>query len=432
MDDAVDRVMKVSWPRITPSAPLTGARSSRREVWQSASGLFACVGVAYLAGAVLSWQSFGAGVGPAFFPPAGVTVAAMLLSPRSRWAVVIAAIVAAELAVDLRYGAGLRAASGFALANSVEPAVGAALVLAWCNGAPDLRARGDLARFVAAACLAGPLVGGLIGGAVSAASNDTSWPTAALHWWAGDGVGVLVVGAPILLWAKQSHLLRARLAETVLVLAVTAVLSLMAFWWQAPPSLLLLPVMAWAAFRLDVIGAALAGAVLAFTVNYMTGSGHGPFAELSLAPPARLAVTQGFIAVIVLVAMLIAQEAAGRVAAVRQGEAERRERDRLQILAQLAQLLSAALTPSQIGDAVVKQLFNDAGAQAVALGLVTSDGLRLEWVKTAGYPQLAHDKFGDGIPLSDLTAATEAVLNGRPVVIGNSSEYQRRYPENAD
>ena len=390
------------------------------------------MGLAYLAGAVLSWQSFGAGVGPAFFPPAGVTVAAMLLSPRSRWAVVIAAIVVAELTVDLHYGVGLRAASGFALANSVEPAVGASLVWVWCNGAPDLRARGDLARFVAGACLAGPLVGGLIGGAVSAASNGTSWPIAAVHWWAGDGIGALVVGAPILLWAKQSHLLRARLAETVLVLAVTAVLSITALWWQAPPSLLLLPVMAWAAFRLDVLGAALAGGVLVFTVNYMTGSGHGAFTEVNLAAPARLAVTQGFIAVIVLVAMLIAQEAAGRVAAVKQHEAERRERDRLQILAQLAQLLSAALTPSQIGDAVVKQLVNDAGAQAVALGLVTPDGLRLGWVTTAGYPKLVHDEFGAGIPLDDHTAATEALGVGQPVVIGSPAEYQRRYPDHAD
>ena len=170
------------------------------------------------------------------------------------------------------------------------------------------------------------------------------------------------------------------------MVAVTAALSLTAFWWQAPPTLLLLPVMAWAAFRLDVIGAAIAGAALAFTLNYATGSGRGLFTELHLAAPGRLAVTQGFIGVIVLVAMLIAQEAAGRVAAVRRGDAERRERDRLETLAQLAQRLSAALTPSQIGDAVVTQLFDDAGAQAVALGLLNSDGSRLQWVKTAELP----------------------------------------------
>ena len=386
----------------------------------------------YLVGAVLSWQSFGAGLGPAFFPPAGVTVAAMLLTPRSRWPVIVAAIVAVELAVDLFYDVNVGAAAGFALANSVEPVIGASLVLAWCKRTPDLRARGDLAKFVAAACVAGPLVGGLIGGVVSAASNGTSWPIAVLHWWAGDGIGALVFGAPILLWPRQSHILRARFAETGLVVAVTAASALTAFWWQAPPTLLLLPVMAWAAFRLDVIGASLAGAVLALIVNYMTGSGHGLFEDLNLTAPAGLAVTQGFIAVIVLVGMLIAQEAGGRVAAVRQREAERRERDRVQTLAQLAQRLSAALTPSQIGDAVVTQLVNDAGAQAVALGLVTPNGLRLEWVSVAGYPQLAHETFGGGIPLDDLTAATDAVLTGRPAVIGSSAEYQVRYPDYAD
>jgi serine phosphatase RsbU (regulator of sigma subunit)/integral membrane sensor domain MASE1 len=424
-DSCVDRLVKVSWPRVTPSDSSGDAHSS----WRSAGALFGVVALAYLAGAALSWQSFGAGVGPAFFPPAGVTLAAMLLTPRPRWAAIIAAIVTAELAVDLYYGVGPLAASGFALANSLEPVIGASLVLAWCNGAPDLRARVDLAKFVAAACIAGPLVGGLVGGAVSAASSDTSWLTAVVHWWAGDGIGALVVGAPILLWTKQFHILRARLPETVLVLVVTAALSVAALWWQAPPTFLLLPVMAWAAFRLDVIGAALAGAVLAFTVNYMSGSGRGLFREVDAAEPVRLALTQVFIAVIVLVAMLIAQEAAGRVAAVRAQETERRERDRLQILAQLAQLLSAALTPSQIGDAVIKQLYNDAGAQAVGLGLITADGHRLEWVKAAGYPQMVRDKFAAGVPLDDLTAATEATRTGRPVAIADSAEYQRRYAD---
>ena len=67
----------------------------------------------------------------------------------------------------------------------------------------------------------------------------------------------------------------------------------------------------------------------------------------------------------------------------------------------------------------------------MALGLVTPDGLRLEWVKTAGYPQLVHDRFAGGIPLDDLTAATEAVRTGQPVVIAAPAEYQRRYPDNA-
>ena len=77
----------------------------------AATGLFGWVTLAYLAGAVLSWQTFGAGVGPAFFPAAGVTVAAMLLARRSLWPVIVAAIVLAEFAVDLRFGVGWRGGS---------------------------------------------------------------------------------------------------------------------------------------------------------------------------------------------------------------------------------------------------------------------------------------------------------------------------------
>jgi serine phosphatase RsbU (regulator of sigma subunit) len=63
---------------------------------------------------------------------------------------------------------------------------------------------------------------------------------------------------------------------------------------------------------------------------------------------------------------------------------------------------------------------------------VTPDGSRLEWVTTAGYPQPAHDRLAGGIPLDDHTAATEAVLTGKPVVIGDSAEYERRYPAYGD
>ncbi len=47
------------------------------------AGLFGWVALPYLAGSVLSWQTFGGGIGPAFFPAAGVTVAAMLLTKRT-------------------------------------------------------------------------------------------------------------------------------------------------------------------------------------------------------------------------------------------------------------------------------------------------------------------------------------------------------------
>ncbi|MCV7176369.1 SpoIIE family protein phosphatase [Mycolicibacterium sphagni] len=407
-------------------------QSARYRIGYAAS-LFGWVAVPYLAGSVLSWETFGAGIGPAFFPPAGVTVAAMLLTRRALWPVIVAAVVVIELAVDFHYGTGLPTAAGYALANSVEPLIGASLVRAWCNGPPDLRERNDLARFVAGAMVLGPLAGGVIGGLVTAAHEHTWWPIAILHWWAGSGVGVLMVGAPILLWRFQSQILRSRIFETFAVLFAMGGLSVVAFRLELPPALFLLPVMAWAALRLDMIGAALCGGVLAFTANLMANLGYTTFENLDLRAPGQLAVAQAFIAVVVLVAMLTAQEAAGRVTAVRQRQAERRERARLETLANLGRLLSGAFTQKQISDAIVGQVINDAGAQALTVGLVNDERTRLEWVAMGGYPDVVteQDQFAGGVMLTDSSAATDTVRTGKPVVVRTVAEYRRRYPDNA-
>ena len=411
-----------------------GARSAYRRgatgaTLRSATGLVAVVLVGYSVAAVMSWLWFGPDVGPAFFPAAGITTAAMLLTRRALWPAVVAAVLLAETVVDLYFGEPLVSALGYAAANAIEPVVGAALVLAWCGGTPDLRERKDFGAFLVGACMAGPAVGGLIGGGVLAFLRGGEWPADVFHWAAGDGIGVLVVASPILLWPRQSSVLKNRPVESAAVLISTAVLSAVAFSVHAPPAMLVLPILAWAAFRLNMIGAALAGLIMAFTGNLITRFGVGMFSDLDISPTTRLALSQLFIAVVVVVALLIAQEVAGRSAAVQAREAERRERLRLQGLAGLAQQLSAALTPDDIGQALVDQVLNEAGARAVNLGLVSADGLDLQWAAMEGYPGEVLEEYAGGVPLRENTVATEAVRTGRPVVIRTAEEYARRYPE---
>jgi serine phosphatase RsbU (regulator of sigma subunit)/integral membrane sensor domain MASE1 len=394
------------------------------------AGLFAVVLLGFAAGAVLSWESFGSEVGPSFFyPSAGVTVAAMLLSRRALWPAVVAAILVAEVLVDVYYGSATGISLGFGVANAVEPLVGATLTLACCGGRPDLRKRRDFLVFLAAACLIGPLFGGLIGGSVSTFKDDEPWLDLVLNWWAGDALGVLVVASPILLWTNQSYVVRQRPWETAGVLAATAGLSVAAFWSEAPPSMLLLPVLAWAALRLDMLGAALAGAVAAFLANLMTDRGEGLFISMPVAASTRVALTQLFIAIIVVVAMLIAQEAAARVSAIQERETERRERMRLETLSRLAQELAAALTPRDVGEALEDQVINEAGARAVNLGLVSKDGRRLEWVTMSGYPKAVLDEYGGGVDLGERTVATDVVRFGQPILVHTAEEYGSLYPE---
>ena len=107
-----------------------------------ATRLFGAVFLAFAAGAVLSWESFGSSGGPSFFyPAAGVTAAAILLTRRALWPWIAVAVVAAELAVDTLYGSPPWVSLSFAAANVVEPVVGASWVLSRCGGRPDLRRR---------------------------------------------------------------------------------------------------------------------------------------------------------------------------------------------------------------------------------------------------------------------------------------------------
>lgn len=413
------------------AAPAAPARTPR-SFWGDSAGLFAVVFLAFVVGAVLSWTSFGSAVGPAFFyPPAGVTVAAMLLTRRALWPAVVAAIMAAEILVDTYFGNDFREAAGFGVANVAEPLIGATLALTWCGRRPNLSRRRDFWIFIAAACLVGPMFGGLIGGTVSSAHDRTPWLNAVLNWSAGDALGVLVVGAPILLWATQSYVVRQRPWETLGVLAATAGLSMVAFWGQTPPSVLILPVLAWAALRLDMLGAALSGAVVAILANMMTTHGHGILAGMEVQDGTRVILTQVFVATIVVVAMLIAQEASARVNAVQERELERRERMRMESLAGLAQRLSAALTPHDIGESLTAYLLNEAGATSLNLGLLSPDGRDLNWVVMQGYPQVVVDEFAGSVEMSERTVATDAARSGQPVIIHDSAEYAAAYPAKA-
>ena len=414
------------------AAPAAPARPRTASLLGDSAGLFAVVFLAFGVGAILSWSSFGSASGPAFFyPPAGVTVAAMLLARRALWPAIASAIMAAEILVDVYFGDDLWQAAGFGLANTVEPLIGATLTRTWCNRRPNLGKRRDFWLFIAAACLIGPLFGGVIGGTVSSAHDHLPWLNAALNWWAGDALGVLVVGAPILLWTSQSYIVRRRPWETLGVLVATTGLSAVAFWSQAPPSVLILPILAWAALRLDMLGAALSGAVVAILANVMTSRGHGLFADMEVADGTRVMLTQVFVATIVVVAMLIAQEASARSNAVRERELERRERMRMESLAGLAQRLSAALTPHDIGEALTAYLLNEAGATSLNLGLLSPDGQDLNWVAMDGYPQAVLDEFAGSVAMTERTASTDAARTGQPVIIHDSAEYAAAYPAKA-
>ena len=339
------------------------------------------IAVAYVLGAELSWHSFSAGLAFGFLP-AGLTVSALLLTDRRRWPVVIAAIVVSEVGVDLQHHLTLWVALGSAAANAVEPVVGASSVRRFCRSPqPDLTTRPGLACFVAGAAVLGPVAGALVGATVSWLSKGGWWPGLVLQWWAGDGISVLVVGGPVLLWSQRRALVSSRWAELALVVLLTAGLSVVAFRFGDPPFVLILPILAWAAFRLGDLGVVLAGTAFAAVANYMTAAGYGEFAHLGLSSAVSVAVTQAYIAIIVLLGWVLAQEVTGRMSAVQDLDLARVQHavaDARRAAAELGAVLADAATVGSVGEQVSAAVRERLGAAHVVINVLARDRRRFE------------------------------------------------------
>lgn len=387
--------------------------------------------VAYLAGAIASAAAFGT-TASAFFPPGGITVAALLLTRRSLWPVIVLALALAEIVVDRQSGLSWGITAGFVLANVVEAVLGAVLVRAWCGGLPDLRRTRDLTLYVIGAAGFGALGGALVGSATKWWGFGAPFGPSVAQWFAGDAISVLVIGTSILLWSKQSHILRSRPVETVVILVAAAALSVVGFGTELPPGTTVLPILAIAALRLGVLGTAMTGVVVAAIGNYLTGSHHGLLGRAPTADPIKVAMAQLFVAVLVLTAMVIAQEVATRTSAVRERDVEREQRVRLESLSKLAQQFAAALTPTDVGKALEQQMPGDLGARSFSLGLLSHEGTHLEWVAAMGEPPLVPAKFTGGLPLDEPCIATEAVRSARPMVVNPEDDKEHRYGVGSD
>jgi serine phosphatase RsbU (regulator of sigma subunit)/integral membrane sensor domain MASE1 len=356
------------------------------------AGLFLLIATVYAGGAELSWHSLGAAGGrAAFFPPAGATVAAMLLARRSRWPAVGAAIVLCELTVDLSQGLAFPAALGFAGANLVEPVTGALVTLRLCRGRPDIRHRRDFLRFGAGACVAGPVAGGLIAATVITLTSGSGWAGNVVQWWAGDGVAVLAIGVPILLWPRRRELIAAKWPEFLALVLATVGGAVPVFLESWQPALILVPLVGWAAFRLGDIGVTVTVAIFALIANYMTAAGHGAFAAIG-SSSAALTVTQVFIAVFMVVGLLTAQEVAARSEADLARQAERTERDRenaRRVAAEVGAVIADAPSAATSADLAVRAVRDRLGADEVMINLLGSDQRSFSRLASTGLPASA-------------------------------------------
>ena len=311
-----------------PSQPIDDGISSPSNPLRRFLLITGVVALAYGAGSIVAFWWFDAlGIGPSFYPPAGVTLAALVLLPKRDWFAVILGAALAEGSIDLWQGLGILT-PGYVLANTVEPFVAATLIRLWI-GRLDLRRRRDLMLFLLFGVVIAPIVGGSIGATNYELFGEGGWVRYMLHWWIGDGLGVLAVGGSILAWRSATGRRPTTsdwITTTAFLIAAVGLIVAEARFRSLALAYLAVLLLGWTAFRLGTRGVALVGFALSFAVATAAAQGFDPYTGLGYRPGLALAYLQTSLILVLVGAFALASEIHEREFAIdeRSREQERR------------------------------------------------------------------------------------------------------------
>ena len=217
------------------------------------------------------------------WPPTGIALVTFLLFGRRMWP----AIALAAFAVNLPLGPSPIGAALIACGNTLAPLVSTEL-LKRADFHRELDRMRDAVAIVVLGALLGMTVSATIGssvltfsGAVPFSNFASTWAV----WWAGDAMGVLLV-APMLLSFVPRPGLRAlgwrRSIELTVLLAGIGVVTYFLFENQFRLEYLVLPLIAVAAWRFRLAGAAPAALIASVIAAFAAHDGVGPFASETL------------------------------------------------------------------------------------------------------------------------------------------------------
>ena len=244
------------------------------------------------------------------WPPTGIALVAILTLGRRVWP----AIALAAFAVNFPLGPSPLGAATIAAGNTIAPLASAEL-LRRVGFHLELDRLRDAVAIVVLGGLLGMTISATVGSAELTLSGAVGLnqfvPTWAV-WWAGDAMGVLLV-APFLLSFLPRH--GARLswegrAELTAMLAVVALVTYFLFQNQLRLEYLVLPLIAVAAWRFRLRGAAPAALISALVAGWSAVRGYGPFDEETLFE--KMVTLQAFYVSVTMASFLLAAYANAR------------------------------------------------------------------------------------------------------------------------
>jgi signal transduction histidine kinase/integral membrane sensor domain MASE1 len=226
------------------------------------------------------------GVVTLIWPPAGISLAALLIFGHSLWP----GITLGAFLVNFLTGAPVTLALEMAVGNTLEPLLGSFLLQRLVRFQPSLERLRDVLGFAIFAGLASTVVGATVGvcslwlnGIIPSSDYALTWAT----WWLAVMVGDLVVAPLLLTWSVRQQKERGfwrraeciALAFSLMTLGTLVFSGILSFEQRdLPLSYLAFPPLIWAALRFGPRGAATASFVMSAIAIAGTLAGFGPFA----------------------------------------------------------------------------------------------------------------------------------------------------------
>jgi integral membrane sensor domain MASE1 len=195
------------------------------------------------------------------WPPSGVMLGLLVLTHRRNWLGLVCGGLAGSFASDSLsgYSPGLGLAA--ALANSAESVLAASFIR-WRTGAPvSLANLRTVAWLTIGAVLFTNAITACLGAAMLSQGFSFSYWEAWFVWWAGDGLGMLILAPLVIAWASPNDWTGSRILEAVILLAATLLAAELTLgpgrdWPVTPDAYLAVPLLIWVGVRLGPRGAA--------------------------------------------------------------------------------------------------------------------------------------------------------------------------------
>jgi PAS domain S-box-containing protein len=224
-----------------------------------------------------------------FWPPNGVVLGIMLLTPRWRWNAILAGILLGQLVLNFVDAKPPLLTAAFTVANIVEIWIGAVLMQRFCGPVVLLRRTKEVVYLILFAAVLGCAVSGAISiVAVMLVIPETTFLSAWAVWMVADGMSTIILTPVLLTWVPHEG---ARLEpfgarywrEAIILFVLLALVSEYVFGPTAaqgeagiPMLFLVFPFVLWAAVRLGPRGASAASLIVTLVAVGNASVGSGP------------------------------------------------------------------------------------------------------------------------------------------------------------